>query len=163
MDPTQWATVWATAALVVFIGLLIYLKVPAMITSALDARSEKIRSELDDARRLREEAQTLLAEYQRRRGEAEQEAEAIVTQARREADALTADARARMEDYVTRRTKAVEQRIAQAEAQAIAEVRSRAVDVAAAAASRILAERTQGPEGDRLVQRSIEAVRSNLN
>jgi F-type H+-transporting ATPase subunit b len=147
----------------VFIGILVYLKIPAKLAGALDARSAKIQSELDEARRLREEAQSLLSEYQRRRGEAEAEAEAIVEQARREAEALTEEARARLEDYVTRRTKSVEQRIAQAETQAVADVRSRAIDVAAAAAARILGDKTQGPAGDQLIERSIGAVRSNLN
>ena len=109
------------------------------------------------------EAQALLAEYQRRRSEATAEAEAIVAQARREAETFTEEARARMADYVTRRTKAVEQRIAQAETQAVAEVRSRAIDVAAAAASRVLAEKAKGKTGEELVDRAIAAVRSNLN
>ncbi len=163
MDPTQWATFWAFMALLVFLGLLVYLKVPGKIIAALDERSNKIRSQLEDARRLREEAQALLADYQRRRGEAETEAEAIVAQARREAEALKAEARVRMTDFVARRTKAVEDRIAQAEAQAVSEVRNRAVDVASAAAARILADQAQGTTGDQLIDRSIRAVRSNLN
>jgi F-type H+-transporting ATPase subunit b len=163
MNPTDWATFWAFMALLVFLGLLVYLKLPARIVGALDARSAKIRSELADAKRLREEAQALLSEYQRRRGEAEGEAEAIVTQARREAETLTEEARLRMADYVSRRTRAVEQRIAQAETQAVAEVRGRAIDVAAAAAAEILARKAHGQVGDQLVDRSIAAVRANLN
>lgn len=163
MDATAWATFWVFMGFVVFIGLLVYMGVPAKLTAAIDARSAKIRSELEDARRLHEEAQTLLSEYQRRRGEAQAEAEAIVGQARREAEALSEEARARLEDYVTRRTRAVEQRIAQAETQAVAEVRSRAIDVAAEAASRILADKARGEAGDQLIGRSISAVRSNLN
>jgi F-type H+-transporting ATPase subunit b len=163
MDATAWATFWVFLGFLVFIGILVYLKIPAKLAAALDARSAKIQSELDEARRLRKEAQSLLSEYQRRRGEAEAEADAIVAQARREAEALTEEARARLEDYVTRRTKSVEQRIAQAETQAVAEVRSRAIDVAAAAAGRILAEKTQGPAGDQLVERSISAVRTSMN
>lgn len=163
MDPTAWATFWAFMALVVFLALLVYLKVPGRIVSALDDRSRKIASQLEDARRLHEEAQALVADYARRRGEAQAEAEAIVAQARREAEALTEEARLRIEDYVTRRTKAVEDRIAQAEKQAITEVRSRAVDVATAAAARILAEKARGATGDELVTRSIAAVRSKLN
>lgn len=163
MDPTAWATFWAFMALVAFLAIVVYLKVPQKITAALDDRTRKIQGQLDDARRLREEAQALVAEYRRRHDEAQAEAEAIVTQARREAEALTAEAQARIEDYVTRRTKAVEARIAQAETQAVAEVRSRAVDVATAAATRILAEKAQGATGDELVRRSIGAVRSNLN
>lgn len=163
MDPTSWATFWAFIALLVFLGIVVYLKVPQKIAGLLDDRSAKIRSEIEEARRLREEAQSLLADYQRRRREAESEAEEIVDQARREAEAIAAEARERMDDYVTRRTRAVEQRIAQAETQAIAEVRSRAVDVAAAAAADILARKARGETGDRLVDQSIQAVRTHLN
>jgi F-type H+-transporting ATPase subunit b len=163
MDATAWATFWAFAALIVFLAVLVYLKVPGKIVAALDARSAQIRASLQDAERLRNEAQALLADYQRRRGEAEAEAKEIVEQATREATAIAAEAHSRMEDYVARRTKAVEQRIAQAEVQAVAEVRSRAIDVAAAAAARILAERGRGAAGDELIERSIASVRSNLN
>ena len=163
MDATEWATFWVFAALVVFIGALIYLKVPGMAVAALDKRVEKIRTELDQARKLRQEAEALLREYERKRGEAEAEAAAIVSQARREAEVLGEEARARIEDYVVRRTKAVESRIAQAEQQAVAEVRSRAIDVATAAASRILADEAKGKKGEELVERSIESVRKNLN
>jgi F-type H+-transporting ATPase subunit b len=162
MDATAWATFWVFLGLIVFIGILFYMGVPKMLVSALDARAARIRSDLDEARRLREEAQTLLSEYQRRRGEAQAEADAIIAQARREAEVLSEEARGRIADYVARRTKAVEQRIAQAETQAVAEVRSRAIDVATAAAAKILAEKAQGRAGEELIERSIAAVRSNL-
>ena len=163
MNATQWATLWVFLGLLVFLGVLVYLKVPGMAVKALDARAEKIRADLAEAKRLRDEAAALLMEYQRKRGEAEAEAAAIVTQAKREAEALGEEARARIDDYVVRRTKAVEARIAQAETQAVAEVRSRAIDVAVAAAGRILQERAKGGKGDELVTRSIDAVRKNLN
>jgi F-type H+-transporting ATPase subunit b len=162
MDATAWATFWVFLGLIVFIGILFYMGVPKMLVSALDARAARIRSDLDEARRLREEAQTLLSEYQRRRGEAQAEADAIIAQARREAEVLSEEARGRIADYVARRTKAVEQRIAQAETQAVAEVRSRAIDVATAAAAKILAEKAQGRAGEELIERSIATVRSNL-
>jgi F-type H+-transporting ATPase subunit b len=163
MDATQWATFWVFFALVIFIGVLIYMKVPGMAVAALDKRAAKIKADLDEARRLREEAEALLREYQRKRGEAEKEAAAIVEQAKHEADTLAQEALTRIEDYVKRRTKAVESRIAQAEAQAVAEVRSRAIDVATGAASRILADEAKGQKGDELVTRSIDALRKNLN
>jgi F-type H+-transporting ATPase subunit b len=163
MNATSWATVWVLLGLIVFLAVLVYMKVPGMLTAALDKRADKIRAELDEARRLREEAEALLADYKKKTGNAEAEAAAIVAQARREAEALGAEAKARIEDYVARRTRAVEQRIAQAETQAVAEVKSRAIDVAAAAAGRILAERAKGKSGDALVERSIDAVRKNLN
>lgn len=163
MDATELATLWIFLGLLAFIALMIYMKVPGMAVSALDKRAEKIRSELEQAKKLREEAEALLKEYQRKRGEAESEAAAIVAQAKREAEVLGEEAKARIEDYVTRRTKAVEARIAQAEQQAVAEVRSRAIDVATAAASSILADAAKGGKGDELVERSIAAVRKNLN
>lgn len=163
MDATQWATFWVFLGLVVFLAGMVYLKVPGMALAALDKRAAKIREDLDQARRLREEAESLLKEYQRKRGEAEAEAQAIVAQAKREAEILAEEARVRIGDYVVRRTKAVEARIAQAETQALAEVRGRAIDVAAAAAARLLAEEAKGGKGEELVARSIETVRKSLN
>ena len=163
MDATGWATLWVFVCMLIFLGILVYLKVPAKLLEALDNRSEKIRSDLENARRLREEAQALLAEYQRKFSGAEEEAQAVIDQARREAEAMAEDAKARMEEYVTRRTRAVEQRIAQAEVTAIAEVKARAVDVAAAAAGRIAADKSEGEVGDRLVDAAIEGLKSRLN
>jgi len=163
MNATQWATLWVFLGLLVVLGIMVYLKVPGMLTKALDDRATKIRADLDDAKRLRDEAAALLSEYEKKRGQAESEAQAIVAQAKREAEALAAESRARIEDYVVRRTKAVEARIAQAESQAVAEVRSRAIDVATAAAGQILAEQAKGKTGEELIDRSIETVRKNLN
>jgi len=163
MNATQWATLWVFLGLLVFIAIMIYVKAPGMAVAALDKRADKIKADLEEARRLRAEAEALLKEYERKRGDAEKEAAAIVEQAKREAAALGQEARARIEDYVTRRTKAVEARIAQAETQAVAEVRSRAIDVAAPAAGRILAEEAKGNKGDALVARAIETVRKSLN
>lgn len=157
------ASFWALVALVLFFAVIIYFRAPGAITASLDKRSEAIRTELDEARRLREEAQALLAEYQRKAREAEQETEEIISQARREADAYAAEARQRTDEYVERRTRLAEQKIAQAEAQALAEVRSRSVDVAIAAAERILSERVTGKEAEALVSRSIDEVKAKLN
>ncbi len=112
-----------------------------MITRTLDERAERIRKELEEARKLRDEAQQLLAEYQRKRQEAEKEAVDIVAAAEREAALMMEEAKQRTEDYVARRTALAEQKIEQAERDAVNEVRSRAVDIAVAAAGRILAER----------------------
>ncbi len=163
MNATQWATLWVFLGLLVVVGIMIYVKVPGMITKALDQRADKIRSDLEEAERLRAEAEALLKEYRKKHAQAESEAAAIITQAKHEAEALAAEARARIEDYVVRRQKAVEARIAQAEQQAVAEVRSRAIDVAAAAAGRILADEAKGKKGDELVERSIDQVRKSLN
>ena len=102
-------------------------------------RQARIKSELDEARRLREEAQALLAEFERKGREAETEAEAIIASAKAEAERLAAEAKTRMEDFVARRTKMAEEKIVQAEAQALADVRSAAADAAVAAAEKILA------------------------
>ena len=163
MNATSWATFWVFLSMLTFLGILAYLKVPAKLLDALDKRSEKIRTDLENARRLREEAQALLAEYQRKFSGVEEEAQAIIDQAKREADAMVEDAKTRMEEYVERRTKAVKLRIAQAEATAISEVKARAVDVATAAAARIAAAKSEGEVGDRLVDAAIKGLKSRLN
>jgi F-type H+-transporting ATPase subunit b len=163
MNATAWATLWVFFGLVVFLAILVYMKVPGRLAAALDQRADKIRQDLEEARKLREEAEALLADYKKKTSNAQAEADAIIAQAQREAEALSAEAKTRIEDYVARRTKAVEQRIAQAETQAVAEVRSRAIDVAAAAATQILSERAKGEGGDEFVSRSIEQVRKSLN
>jgi F-type H+-transporting ATPase subunit b len=134
-----------------------------MIVSALDKRADGIRKELDEAKRLREEAQALLAEYQRKAREAEKEAGDIVSQAARDAEALSVEAAERIKDYVARRTKMAEQKIAQAEAQALQEVRTRAADLAVAAAERVLAAKVKGDQAAALIEKSIADVRKRLN
>lgn len=157
------ATLWALIALVVFFAIIIKAGVPAVITGALDKRAKGIEDELDQARRLREEAQALLAEYQRKQREAESEAEEIVTLAKREAEAMEKDAAAKIKDYVARRTKQAEEKIAQAESLAIAEVKGAASDVAIRAAESILTKQMGGKAGTDLLQASIKEVGSKLN
>ncbi|TIV95825.1 MAG: ATP F0F1 synthase subunit B, partial [Mesorhizobium sp.] len=111
MDATSLATLWATIALIIFLGAIIYLKVPGMLAKSLDARAAKISSELEEARRLREEAQQLLGQYQQKRKEAEKEAADIVAAAKREAELLASEAHKKTEDYVARRTALAEQKI----------------------------------------------------
>ncbi len=163
--PFVWfdAPFWALFSLIVFIGIMIYLKVPGQITASLDRRAEGIREELDQARRLREEAQALLAEYQRKAREAEAEAEEIIDQAKREAEALSAEAHKRMEEYVAGRTKLAEQKITQAEAQALQEVRALSADVAIAAAEKVLGRHMQGATAASLIDKAIDEVKSKLN
>lgn len=157
------ATFWALVALILFGFVVAYLKVPGMITKSLDDRADKIRDELNEARRLREEAQSLLADYQRKRREAEGEADAIIAEAKEEADRLTAETNAALEDMIARRTKAAETKIAQAETQAIAEVRARAADVAVSAAEKILAAKVTGSVADGLLSKGIEEMKTRLN
>ena len=157
------SSAWALIGLILFLALLAYLKVPGMIGSGLDKRANSIRKELDDARKLREEAQSLLAEYQRRRQEAEAEAEGIVAEAKREAERLTEEATASLDEMIARRTDAAERKIAQAEEFAMAEVRARATDIAIAAAETILTTKVTGKAGEELLAKSIEDVKARLN
>ena len=154
---------WVAVAFVGFIGLLLYYKVPALIAKALDDRAEAIRKELDEARRLRTEAQQLLADYQRKAQLADGEARAIVEQARRESEALAAETRRSLQDTLERRTKLAEERIARAEAQALAEVRAAAVDQAIAAAERLLKAKLTAELGDGLIEESIRDLEGKLN
>ena len=157
------ATAWALVGLILFLGIIAYYKVPGMISGALDKRADTIRKELDDARRLREEAQALLADYQRRRNEAEAEAEGIVAEAKREAERMTVEANEALDDLIARRTAAAEAKISQAEGQAIADVRARATDLAVMAAREILEKTVPGKVGDDLLSKSITEVKTRLN
>jgi F-type H+-transporting ATPase subunit b len=157
------AAFWALVALIIFLAAMVYLKVPRMVTTALDKRADTIQRELDEARRLREEAQSLLADYQRKSREAETEAEEIIEQAKREAEALTAESGRRLEEYVANRTRQAEEKIARAEAEALQEVRALSADVAIAAAQKILAAKVKGATADTLIARSIGDVKSKLN
>ncbi|MGE0280384.1 MAG: F0F1 ATP synthase subunit B [Rhizobiaceae bacterium] len=157
------ATFWAFIALVIFLAVIFYLKVPGMIGGALDKRAIKITSEIEEARRLREEAQQLLAEYQRKRKEAEAEAAEIVAAAKREAEMLVKDAKTKTEDYVTRRTALAEQKIAQAEREAVNEVRASAVDLAVEASRALLAGKTDAKTAADFFKSSVAAVKAKLN
>lgn len=163
MDATSLASLWATVALVIFLGIVVYMKVPGMISKALDGRADKIRHDLDEARRLREEAQALLAEFQEKRKAAEKEAADIVTAAKREAEMLVAEAHKKTEDYVSRRTAMAEQKIAQAEREAVNEVRSSAVDIAVEAARKLLADNPEIKAGEELFKSSLRELKSKLN
>ena len=156
------AAFWATVALFLFIGVIVYLKVPGMITKALDNRIKAIESELAEAERLRLEAKFLLEEYESKRQAAATEAESIVAAAREEAFRMTAEAKTSLEALIARRTKAVEDKIAQAESQAIAEVRSRSADVAVEAA-RVLLTKQMASKGNALVDQAIKDVGAKLN
>lgn len=157
------ATFWALVALVIFLGVVFYMKVPGMISKSLDERANRIRNELDEARRLREEAQQLLAEYQRKRKDAEQEAGDIVAAAKREADLLVAEAQKRTEEYVARRTALAEQKIGQAERDAVNEVRASAVDIAVEAARKLLGDNVDAKVDADLFKTSLQQVKAKLN
>lgn len=154
---------WVAIAFLCFVGLLIYLRVHRKVFDALDQRRDRIKSELDHARELREEAQALLAEFERKGREAESEAEAIIAGAKAEAERLTAEAKTKMEDFVVRRTKMAEAKIVQAEAQALADVRSAASDAAVAAAEKILTATAKGKIAEDLLAQGIKDVREKFN
>lgn len=154
---------WVLVAFLIFAGIAWRAGAPGQIAKALDARADAIRNELDEARRLREEAQTLLADYQRKQREAETEAKSIVDNAKREAEALAADTRKQLAEQLERRTKLAEEKIARAEALAISEVRSTAVDGALAAAQKILAGKAGGATGSSLIDEGIRDLKAKLN
>ena len=157
------ATFWATVALFIFLALVVYLGVPRMIGKALDQRAQRIGNEIEEARKLREEAQQLLADYERKRKEAEQEAAEIVAAAEREAAMLVEEARARTEDFVARRTSLAEEKIARAEREAVAEVRANAVDLAVEAARRLLSDRMDGKLAGDLFKNALVEVKDKLH
>lgn len=154
---------WVAVSFVLFIGVIVYAGAHKKIIGALDDRSARIKAELDEARRLRDEAGKLLAEYQRKQREAEREAEAIVAEAKAEAERVAAEARVKMEEFVARRTKQAETKIGQAEAQALADVRAAAADAAIAAAETILRNSAKGQVADDLLARGIADVKAKLN
>ncbi|MBP2235456.1 F-type H+-transporting ATPase subunit b [Sinorhizobium kostiense] len=157
------ATFYALVGLVLFFALIVYLKVPAMVGSALDARAGKISNELAEAKRLREEAQSLVAEYQRKRKDAEAEAAGIVAAAQREAEMLTAEAKQKTEEYVARRAALSEQKIKQAESDAINAVRAAAVDLAISAAEKVLAAKADATAQEALFRKALGEVKGRLN
>jgi F-type H+-transporting ATPase subunit b len=157
------AEFWVAVAFAIFVGILIYVGVPKMLVGALDDRAKRVRAELDEARRLKEEAQKLLAVYQGKQRQAETEAAGIIEGAKAEAERIAAESKTKMEEFVARRTKVAEAKIAQAEAQAVADVRAAAADAAVAAAERILTESVKGKVADELIVRGISDVKAKLN
>ena len=150
-------------SLVLFIGVLIYFKVPGLVVGMLDARAEKIRAELEDARRLREEAQALLASYERKQKEVEGQAEQIVANAKAEAERAAEEAKGALETSIARRLKAAEDQIASAEASAVKEVRDRAVAVAVEASSKVIAGKMTKATGGKLIDDAIKEVGAKLH
>ena len=154
---------WVAIAFVILMVVFAYLGIHRTVLKALDNRSERIKAELDDARRLKEEAAKLLAEYKAKRTTAEREAEEIVASAKADAERIAAEAKTKMEDFVARRTKTAENKIALAEAQALADVRAAAADAAVTAASTILSQSVKGSVADDLLAKGIAEVKAKLN
>jgi F-type H+-transporting ATPase subunit b len=153
---------YATVALVIFLGLMLFFGVPRIVGRMLDKQIAKIADDIAEAKRLREEAAALLVEYEQKRAAAETEAAGIIAAAQEEAARLTTEAQASLADLVARRTRSVEDKIAQAEAQAIAEVRSRSADLAIEAARTVLTEE-MGRRGGQIVDSAIADVGNRLN
>jgi F-type H+-transporting ATPase subunit b len=155
--------IWVAVAFVIFIAALVYLGVHEAMVRFVDQRRDKVKAELDEARRLKEEAQALLAQYQRKRREADEEAAALIAGAQAEAERLSADAKSKMEEFVARRTKMAETKIAQAEAQALADVRAAAAEAAVSAAEKVLTQSVKGELAERLIAKAIDDVKARLN
>lgn len=157
------AETWVAIAFIILMGLFAYLGIHRTVLKALDNRSARIKAELDDARRLKDEAAKVLAEYKSRRAGAEREAEEIITAAKAEAQRIASEAKVKMEDFVARRTKTAENKIALAETQAVADVRAAAAEAAVAAASTVLSQSVKGEVADDLLTKGIAEVRQKLN
>jgi len=148
---------------IVFVGILLYFKVPAAIGKMLDDRAQGIQSDLDEARKLREEAQALLASYERKQKEVQGQADRIVSKARDEAETAAEAAKADIETSVARRLAAAEDQIASAEAAARSEIQTRAVNVAVAAAREVVAKKLEATDQDALIDASIAEVDARLH
>jgi F-type H+-transporting ATPase subunit b len=156
------AEFWVGVAFVIFWGVLIYFGVPKKALGSLDSRSKRIADELAEARRLRQDAEKLLKEFEAKRADAEREATAILSSARDEAERLASEAHDKLADFVKRRTASAEAKIAQAESQASAEVRAAAVEAAIKASERVLRQEITGPTAASLVTQSLGDVRKKL-
>jgi len=161
-DPSD-PTTWVFIAVVLFLVAMMYFGVHKKIAGALDARADKIREELEEARRLREEAQALLASYQRKQKEAEAQAEDIIRQARTDAEAMAAQARTDLAERLERRAAQAEAKIANAEAQAMGEVKSKAADLAMDTAEKILRGKMTATEKTALIKDGIAQMGKALN
>jgi F-type H+-transporting ATPase subunit b len=156
------AEFWVGVAFVIFWGILYYFGVPGKAMGSLDNRSKRIAGELAEAKRLRQDAEKLLKEFEAKRAAAEREAADIVSAARDEAERLAQETQEKMADFVKRRTASAEARIAQAESQASQEVRAAAIDAAIKASERVLRQELTGPAAATLVTQSLNDVRTKL-
>jgi len=152
-----------TISFLLFIGVLFYYKVPGMIGGLLDRRADGIRVELDEARSLREEAQSVLASYERKHKEVQAQADRIVATAKAEAEIAAAQAQEDLQHSITRRLAAAEDQIASAQASAVREVRDQAIGVAIEAANQVIAKQMTAAEGNKLIDAAIADVSTKLH
>ncbi|MEP0153864.1 F0F1 ATP synthase subunit B [Pseudophaeobacter sp.] len=146
-----------------FVGILLFVKVPSLLGGQLDARAEGIQKELNEARALREEAQTILASYERKQQEVQAQADRIVAAAREDAAAAAEEAKADLETSIARRLVAAEEQIASAEASAVKEVRDQAISIAVAAADQVIAKQMTATEANKLIDAAITDVNDKLH
>ena len=156
------AEFWVFVAFVILVGAL-FKKVSNALTSGLDARAARIKAQLDEAEKLRLDAQSLLAEYQRKQHAAAEEAQGIVAQAKAEAERVREQAQADLEQALKRREQQALEKIAQAESEALSEVRNQAVDLAVAASARLLANNLDEEKSARLVDEAIKDLSDKLH
>jgi F-type H+-transporting ATPase subunit b len=157
------ASFFALVALIMFLGIVAYAGGFRSMSAGLDTRAERIRKDLAHAAQLRKEAEALLAEYKQKRIDAEHEAAAIIAAAKADAEEYAAETHRKLTESLERRTKQAEQKIAQAEAAAIKDVRNAATELAIAAAQNLVAQAARGAKGDELIASSIQAVKNRLN
>ncbi|HEV2099745.1 MAG TPA: F0F1 ATP synthase subunit B [Stellaceae bacterium] len=152
---------WLAIAVLIFIGI-VWRPAKRMLIGGLDARTARIRQELDAAQHLREEAERTLAEYQRKQREGLAEAEAIIDHAKTEAERIAAQSARDLEESLQRRRRLAEERIAQQEARALAEIRLATVDVAISAARRVIAAELDEKRGAELIDAGIAELSHQL-
>ena len=148
---------------VIFVALIIWKRVPAMIGKSLDERSDKIKAEIEEARQLKEDAQSLLAQFQRKQRDAQKEADAMIAQAKEEADHYQKEAIANMDALLERHQKAAEEKIAQLETNAVKEISAAAVEVAVNAARQIIDQDLAAKDKNKLVDDGIKGLKDSLH
>ncbi len=158
-DPETWVAV----SFLLFAGLVLYFRAPAKIASALDGRADAIARELEEARKLRTEAEALLADYKRRTANAEAEAEAILAQAEQEAAAYAREARAAFDETIARRMNTAEQKIKLEEEKARKQIRAQAAELAIAAAERLIEQKVTGKAAESMVTASLDRIKKRLH
>ena len=152
-----------TVAFLLFVGVLVYFKVPSLLGGMLDKRAAGIKSDLDEARALHDEARSILASYERKQKEVQEQAERIVETAKREAQAAAEQAKEDLKASITRRLAAAEDQIASAEAAAVREVRNSAVNIAVAAAGDLIAKQMSATDKNKLIDDAIGKVEERLH
>jgi len=163
MDFLNTPEFWVAVSFVLFVVGVLYLGAHKKIGAALDARSEAIAKEIDEAKHLREEAEKVLADYRRKQGNAAKETQAIIDQASREAETLAAETSRSMKEQFERRMKLAEEKIGRAESDALRDVRAAAADAAVAAAQTVIADKLTPETADKLVKQGVDALKTKLN